>query len=79
MILVAVLLLVTGGVVAAFLYPRSVTVQILLLNTTADQPDSGNSTCPKDGSYSNLVLEVKVHKWGICRGKVQVRIKLLII
>ena len=62
MVLVAVLLVVTGGVVAAFLYPRSVTVQIMLLNSTSDDKYSSNFTCPEDIGEDNLVLEVKVQQ-----------------
>ncbi len=62
-VLVASLLVVSGGVIAAFLYPRSVTVDILLLNTSVDEMSHGQSsnfTCPLNVSGEALVLEVKV-------------------
>ena len=58
-VLVAVVLMVIGGVIAAFLYPRSVSVDILLLSDVTPQTnDTANSTCPVH--FKSVFLPIQV-------------------
>ena len=59
MSILVVLLLVTGGMLTAFLYPRNVDVSILAINSTADYINS-LSALYSNNSTDHAILEIEV-------------------
>jgi len=55
--LMAILLMVVGGVLTAFLYPRSVVVDVLFINTTKINNDSSIN---QSTLHYDVLLGVKV-------------------
>lgn len=63
MSIVVAILLVTGGVLTAFLYPRSVDVSILSINSTADYINTLTAFSKNDTDTAILEIEVQINKF----------------